>query len=158
MERLTLTRRIRGLLRLSDSARRDLVRAQLALLRAQLKVRFAKRGKLLSAVNPRQQPRDSGLAATADQLARARELAIAVRRVASYGLFRAHCLARALAISHLMKREGMADAVIRVGVAMRDSRLIAHAWVEYRGTQLVESTVEVRDLQEVEGLRVSPVA
>ena len=51
MGRLTLTQRIRGLRKLPAAARRDVVRAQVALLRAQLIVRFGKRGTLLSAVN-----------------------------------------------------------------------------------------------------------
>ena len=173
MGRLTLTQRIRGLRRLSHTARRDVLRAQVALLRAQLTVRFGRRGALLSAVHPthveaapgapgalRANPPSERISdpPTAEETARARELAVAVRRVADHGLFRAHCLARALATCWLLGREGMANAVIRVGVAIRDRRLIAHAWVEYAGTPLVESTAEVQDLSEVEGLRVRPVA
>jgi hypothetical protein len=80
-----------------------------------------------------------------------------VRRVAEHGPFRAHCLARAIATTALLHGEGLVGALIRLGVTIRDGRLVAHTWVEYAGTMLVDSDAEVADLHQVEGLRVSSV-
>ncbi|MDQ6914187.1 MAG: lasso peptide biosynthesis B2 protein [Actinomycetota bacterium] len=60
------------------------------------------------------------------------EVAGAVAR-ASRAVPRATCLVRALAGAVMLARHGH-PAVLRIGVAGRDSRELAHAWVETRGT------------------------
>ncbi len=89
-----------------------------------------------------------------ERVDRARELAIAVRRVAEHGLVRGSCLARALATRMLLDRAHLQGAQVRVGVQMRDGALKAHAWVEYAGAKLIDSESEVTDLREVDGLNV----
>jgi hypothetical protein len=129
------------------------LRAQIALLQAQWTIRFRRRGTLLSGMAGDSTPSvgDPG------RLPRARELAIAVRRAAEHGPFRAHCLARAIATTTLFRREGLSGAVIRLGVKIRDGRFMAHAWVEYAGTMLIDSDAEVADMHELDGLRINAV-
>ena len=148
-----LLQRFGTLRRLPARARGDLLRAQLAVVRALLTIRFGKKGALLTP------GRDGAGAVPASspspaEVERARELAVAVRRVADHGPFHAACLARALATCTLLERAGMSGAAVRVGVRMLEAQLVAHAWVEYRGVKLVESESEVANLSEVDELTV----
>ena len=63
-----------------------------------------------------------------------KEIARLVDAVAA--LLRVRCLARSLALWHLLHRRGSATE-IRLGVAKRaDGSLTAHAWLEYEGAPL----------------------
>lgn len=151
MIRKLLRYRIRRLRAVSARARLDLLWAQVALIRALLLVRFRRRGLL---VKPEDADPSPPVPADGALVPRARELALAVRRVAEHGIVRATCLPRALATLWLLQREGAVGASVRVGVRMRDGRFGAHAWVEYAGVQLVDSEAELTDLRQMEGLVV----
>jgi hypothetical protein len=148
-----LLQRLQTLRKLPVRARVDLVRAQVAIARALLRVRFSRKGQLLL-------PGSDKLSGAAlhepapAELARARELAVAVRRMADHGPLRAACLARALATCSLLEQQGLRGATVRVGVRMREAQFLAHAWVEYRGVKLLESESEVANLREVDELTV----
>lgn len=132
----------RKLLTLSAREWRDLVAAQWSLWHAQWALRRRPTGALLddwSAGQPM-----SGGEADPRQLPRARELGDAVRRVALYGITRPQCLARSLAITTLLEREGIAGAIVRIGVRPDDARIAAHAWVEFAGEIVGDSRAHVR--------------
>lgn len=88
------------------------------------------------------------------QLELARDLERAVSRVARLGLTRPLCLARSLALVDLLRRHGIADAVVRVGVRMSDGTLFAHAWVEWRGIVLGDTADGVRIFTPIRDLTV----
>jgi hypothetical protein len=77
-------------------------------------------------------------------LPRARLLASAVHRAASYGVFRPACLVRAVALCALLERKGIYGAQVRLGVNVTDGAFKAHAWVEYAGTILGDEPWHVR--------------
>jgi Transglutaminase-like superfamily len=133
----------RKLLTLTAREWRDLLLAQWALWRAQRAVGTRPTGALLdqwSAGSP-------ATAANPLHLTRARELGDAVRRAALYGVGRPQCLARSIAISHLLEREGIAGAIVRIGVRPSDASLSAHAWVEFAGEIVGDSRAHVRGFQ-----------
>jgi hypothetical protein len=66
--------------------------------------------------------------------------------------FRPNCLERALALSFLLRRRGIA-ADLRFGARKDAERLEAHAWVEYRGVPLDEDLGEHRHFLPFEGLK-----
>jgi hypothetical protein len=72
-------------------------------------------------------------------LPRAVAIGHAVRRVGSFGLTRPQCLARSVAITDMLRAEGIEGAVIHIGVRPAGAKLDAHAWVEYAG-QVVGDT------------------
>lgn len=127
----------------------DVLRAQLAVVRALLILRFRKRGSLLN-----RQTSQATVPDTAPRVGRAQQLAVAVRRAVEHGPFRASCLARALATYQLLEREGLHGSAIRIGVQVKEAKLVAHAWVEFGGVKLIESESEVSDLAEVNDVRV----
>jgi hypothetical protein len=133
----------RKLLSLTAREWRDLLSAQWALWRAQRAVGSRPTGTLLE--------QWSAGAADSDadplQLPRAREIGDAVRRAALYGVSRPQCLARSLAISELLEREGIRGAIVRIGVRPSDASLSAHAWVEYAGEIVGDSRAHVRGFQ-----------
>ena len=109
----------------------DLLRAQLALGWARLLVRTRPRGQLMSASS--EAPVRRPLPATRR---RATTLAWAVDRVAELGMVRATCLVRAIALQELLRREGIDDVHLRLGVNRGATGLEAHAWVELGGVPL----------------------
>lgn len=133
----------RKLLSLSAHQWRDLLAAQWSLLKAQWALRHRPTGALLS------DWRAGPVTGAADprQLPRAREIGDAVRRVALYGITRPQCLARSLAISSLLEREGIPGAIVRIGIRPDDSRIAAHAWVEFSGEVVGDSRAHVRGFQ-----------
>lgn len=137
---MRLARKLRSL-----SARewRDLVAAQWSLWKAQWALRHRPTGALLNDWRVGQATGD----ADPRQLPRAREIGDAVRRVALYGITRPQCLARSLAISALLEREGIPGAIVRIGVRPDDARLAAHAWVEFSGEIVGDSRAHVRGFQ-----------
>ncbi|MBC8145383.1 MAG: lasso peptide biosynthesis B2 protein [bacterium] len=67
------------------------------------------------------------------------ELAAAVR-IASRHVPNATCLTQALALHFMMARRGIASRVT-VGVAQRNGRLAAHAWIDQDGVVLIGGDV-----------------
>lgn len=92
----------------------------------------------------------------ARDLARAEELATAVDRAARRGLFRPRCLARAMALKRLLESRGLDGARVRVGVERRSTGFAAHAWVEYRGAVLGDSSESLSSFTPLPGLDVFP--
>jgi len=65
-------------------------------------------------------------------LERLEELATAVERASSHGVFTPTCLQRAVALERLIERlpaPQRGGAVVRVGVRPDDGKLLAHAWI-----------------------------
>lgn len=103
-----------------------MMRAQSALLRAQREMRSLPTGELV-----REESAPKG--ASADRADDARRIALAINRVAEYGVFRPKCLVRSRALRQLLDSAGIAGAEVRVGVQLSRGRFLAHAWVEYGG-------------------------
>jgi len=136
-------RHARRLLSLTPREWRDLLVAQGALWWAAWAMRRRPKGALLDqwSTDAESRPADPS------RLARAREVGDAVRRVALYGLSRHECLARSLAISRMLEREGIRGAIVRIGVRPQDARIAAHAWVEYAGEIVGDSWAHVRGFE-----------
>lgn len=134
----------RRLLTLSAHEWKDLLAAQGSLWRAAWAMRRRPKGALLE-----QWSTGTDVVPPADpaNLPRAREVGDAVRRVALYGLSRHECLARSLAISSMLEREGIRGAIVRIGVRPDKARLAAHAWVEYAGEIVGDSWAHVRGFE-----------
>lgn len=116
----------------------DLLVAQWSLLAAQWTVRSRPRGELLRPVNgapPSRGIRDD---------ARLERLALAVDRVARFGLFRPTCLVRAVALERQIRKANAGAAVVRVGVAQASGELLAHAWIELDGQVIGDEAARVR--------------
>lgn len=138
-------RLVRRLLTLSAREWRDLLAAQWSLWQAQWALRRRPTGALLEDWSAG--PPASGATADPRQLPRAREIGDAVRRVALHGITRPQCLARSLAITTLLEREGIAGAIVRIGVRPDDARIAAHAWVEFSGEIVGDSRAHVRGFE-----------
>lgn len=133
--------RLRRAAALPPAERRELARAQAALLAAQLRVWTRPAGRLVRLAPERREtaPQAHGDAARRDPApSYPHSLARAVDRAARGGLFRPACLVRALALHRLLARAGVAGARIRIGVRPEGARLHAHAWVEVDGAALGE--------------------
>jgi len=132
----------------------DLLAAQGALLRAQLLVWTRPRGWLLT---PAQRPAltDTGGRDVAPTL---RRLALAVERVAENGLLRPSCLVRAVAVQRLLESHGFGACGIRVGVRREGGRLLAHAWVDYKGHVLADQEWRIRKFAELARVGLTPVS
>lgn len=102
---------------------RDLIRAQLAIVRAQITVWTRRRGTLLQMID------SAAVAECAGSEERAQELDVAVRRVARFGLLRPQCLVRAVALHQLLTRAGIRGSRVRIGVRLNEAEFSAHAWV-----------------------------
>ena len=125
----------------------DLASAQVALLRAERRLRREPLGSLVS----REVPGD--LTPSGD-VERARELALAVERAATRGIIRPFCLARALALRELLRRHGIQGASIRVGVRRDAGKFMAHAWVRWGDEVLGDRPWYVARFTEVDDIRV----
>jgi hypothetical protein len=152
--------RLRRAAALSRAERRELARAQAALLAAQLRVWTRPAGRLVrlgpltadapgttgpggayAGVPPGGEPGGADSTSgrpSARPTAHADALARAVDRAARAGLFRPACLVRALALHRLLGRAGVGGGRIRIGVRTEGPRLRAHAWVEVDGAALGE--------------------
>ncbi|MGQ0715660.1 MAG: lasso peptide biosynthesis B2 protein [Gemmatimonadaceae bacterium] len=126
-------RRLSKLVALSARHRHELVRAQLALLRAQLAVWMRPRGHLVQL--------DAGSTAHPDDAAvrTATRVASAVSVVARGGVFRPSCLVRSVALASLLDRNGIPGWRIRIGVRGSARTFEAHAWVELGDVVLGDS-------------------
>jgi Transglutaminase-like superfamily len=133
----------RKLASLSRREWRDMLRAQWALVRAQVRLRTRPRGGLLD----RWTAGTTRATAEPAHLERAREIGDAVRRVGLYGVTRPQCLARSLAICELLEREHLPGAIVRIGIRPQASALTAHAWVEFAGEIIGDSRAHVRGYQ-----------
>lgn len=124
----------------------DLWQAQRALLAARRLVKQRPIGSLTI--------RASSDGPVAGDPTRAREVARAVSRAATYGLFRPFCLVRALALRDLLQREGIHGTDIRIGVRRRGSEFTAHAWVRWGSEILGDEPGYVATFTEVDDIRV----
>lgn len=137
---------LRSALALTGTEWQDFFGAQIALLRAQYRVRRYPVGQLVGRVDG---PADD---ATGDAQ-RAEQLARALDRAARYGVLRPLCLVRSIALRDLLQRRGIRGAMIRIGVRREAGEFQAHAWVRW-GTRIlgddarfVARFVEVNDLR-----------
>lgn len=143
--------------RLSSQEWRDLARAQAAVLRAHLVVRFTPRGRLAALAQPGAAPDVPLLPPPPPAVKRrAHALAHAVHRASRYGLTRPWCLTRAVALLHLLRAEGITGASLRVGVRREAGAFAAHAWVELAGAVVdvapdVSSYVPLADMALLDG-------
>src|SRR5687767_14995405 len=71
-----------------------------------------------------------------DQVRKTARLVAAARK---YGPYRAKCLPESLTLWWLLRRQGI-ESQIRFGARKNDRRMEAHAWVEFEGTPLNDST------------------
>jgi len=80
-----------------------------------------------------------GISASEDDLARAQLISRAVGIAGNHGVYHANCLKQSLLTWWLLGRRGiMVD--LKIGVDKDTEDFNAHAWVEYRGTVLVDAT------------------
>lgn len=128
---------------------KDLLSAQVALLRAQRTLVSQPRGALVREEMP------SAPAHQEDRLEDARRIALAVNRAAEFGLFRPRCLARSMALRRLLNRAGITGAQVRVGVRLVNQHFTAHAWVEYGGTVVGDHELSVQQYVPLTTLQVS---
>ena len=133
--------RLSRLASLSATERRDLLRAQLALLRAQLIVWTRAPGRLVRPdARPSVPPDERSFIA-------ARRLAVAIAIASRRGVFRPTCLVRALALSRMLAREGVPGWRVRIGVRERTGKFEAHAWVEVGTEVLADSSQHVASFE-----------
>ena len=146
MRRVVL--RLSKLVSLSASERHDLVRAQLALLRAQLAVWTRPHGRLVGPAR--------GVATRPDERTarRARRLADAISLVARHGAFRPNCLVRSLGLARLLEGEQVPGWHLRIGVRERTGRFEAHAWVELGAEVLADSSEHVASFEPLTDVRL----
>lgn len=116
----------------------DLVLAQWYLLAALWTIRRRPKGALLRPLSSA--PTGAGVRDDA----RLERLALAVDRVARFGLFRPTCLVRAMALERQIRRANAGAAVVRVGVTQVAGELLAHAWIELEGQVIGDEEVRVR--------------
>lgn len=128
---------------------RTLIRAQVALIRAQLAVRTRPTGQLVS-----DEPEPSA-PASQDRIDDVRRVALAVNRAAAFGMVRARCLARSMALRQLLAEEGIDGASVRVGVQVRGGQFVAHAWVEYAGQVVGDDPESVARYAPLTGMQVA---
>lgn len=138
------------LLSLSRRELADLCRAQWELLVVRFWLMSTPTGELVKV---------GGTAAEAPvasegQVARAREIALAVERAAENGLYRATCLRRATAIQRLLNREQILGSHLRLGVRNGRRGFEAHAWVELGDVLLGDLPQHVAGFTVANDLRV----
>ncbi|MGQ0649174.1 MAG: lasso peptide biosynthesis B2 protein [Gemmatimonadaceae bacterium] len=143
---------LRNARRLSPRDWWRLVLGQAALVHAWVDVRTRPRGELVR--------RDSGEAAPAAgdpsfQLETARRVALGVTRAAAYGVFNPTCLVRSLAIVRRFHEEGIHGGSVKVGVARRAGKFVAHAWVELAGEVIGDDEDTVERYASFDDLQVS---
>ena len=74
-----------------------------------------------------------------EQLKVARSVARMVSVAANYGFYSANCLKKSLLTWWLLRRRGIAIE-LKIGVNKGAGDFNAHAWVEYRGNVLIDTT------------------
>lgn len=143
-----LASRLSKLASLNEAERRELVRAQLALLRAQLAVWTRPHGQLVRAAREPAGLPDEYASRTARRIAGA--VSLASRR----GVFRPNCLVRSLALARLLEGAQVPGWHVRIGVRDRTGRFEAHAWVELGGEVLADSTEHVASFERLADVRL----
>ena len=128
----------------------DLLRAKVALARAQALLWTRRRGAMLSPTSP-----VTDAVITLSQLRRADTLGWAVTRAARYGLMHPRCLARSIALQQLLRREGIVSSQLHLGVRPEGSGLLAHAWVTVQGVVVGDDARFVGSFQELPGTAVA---
>jgi hypothetical protein len=128
---------------------KELMRAQVALLRAQREMRTLPTGEI---VLQETAPVDAYEADRADD---ARRIALAVSRAAEYGVFRPKCLVRSRALRQLLVSAGVRGASVRVGVLLANGQFRAHAWVEYGGAVVGDDPAHVARFNPITGVEVA---
>lgn len=126
---------------------RDLVAAQVALLRARRRLKREPIGNLT-------ERRQLSVGPASGDEARAEQLARAVQLAASWGLFRPFCLVRAVALEELLLRDGITGGDIRIGVRRKEGVFAAHAWIRWRDRVLGDEPEHVATFTEVDDIRV----
>jgi hypothetical protein len=127
----------------------DLIRAQIALARAQREMKRLPTGEM---VRDETSPKGS---ATGDRLEDARRIALAVNRVAEFGVFRPRCLVKSRALRKMLDHAGIQGAQVRVGVQLSNGDFRAHAWVEYGGQVVGDDPAAVAQFVPMPGLSVA---
>lgn len=152
---------LRKALTLTPAEWADLLRAQLALVAAQLLVWLRPSGRLVDVEPFEGETRPSHAASSttpaprpAAQTERARRLALAVGRAAEHGVFRPQCLVRATALHRLLVRHGIAGSRILVGVRRDGASILAHAWVVLDGRVLDDREEHVSSFAPLTGVRI----
>lgn len=118
------------------------VEAAIHLARARLRLRtrsFAQVQRQIAAP-----PRLRERTASASRIGTALDLGRVVARAAGRVPFRCNCLVQSLALILMLHRRGI-SADLRIGVRRRsgtEGRILAHAWVEYESTVLLDSDHE----------------
>ncbi len=120
----------------------DVLRAGAMMRRALKEVRDAPTGSLVQ-LNGESVSSASEMPAVSIRLQRqqAYRWARAVRRSQSVPLWRGACLARSIALHHLLVEHHVVGSRICIGVKHVDAVLEAHAWVEVCGTVVSDNTV-----------------
>jgi len=129
---------VRRLVSITPTEFADLIAAQWYLLGALWTVRRRPKGGLLRALP------DGPTAGGVRDDARLERLAVAVDRMARFGVFRPTCLVRAVALERQIRRANVGAAVVRVGVAQASGELLAHAWIELEGRVIGDEPARVR--------------
>lgn len=151
--------RLRRSIRLVRDHWRDLLAAQFAVLEAHRAVRSCETG-LLSPPSPEGEPADHGSSppggelVSAAQRTRAERLAWAVDVISRWGVARAECLVRALALSKLLRDRGLPAGRIRIGVRRGEREVEAHAWIEWAGGVLGDDPEAVASFRAFDRLDV----
>lgn len=70
--------------------------------------------------------------------ARVRDTAQMVAAAAQYGPYRASCLPQSLVLQWMLRTQGV-PTQLQIGVSTVAPDFAAHAWLEYRGTPLIDS-------------------
>ena len=125
-------------------------KAQVALFRAQRELKRRPTGEFVRDTSVERPPLPA-----VDQTDDVRRLAIALKRAASFGLFRPLCLVRSLGLRLLLEDAGISGAIVRVGVKVVDGKFIAHAWVEYRGAVVGDDPDDVASYQPLSGIEIA---
>jgi hypothetical protein len=128
---------------------KDLVRAQLALSRAQQDMRTLPTGEM---VRDMSSPTETS---KVDRIDDARRIALAVNRAAAFGLFRPKCLVKSRALRRMLDDAGIDGATVRVGVRLQEGRFAAHAWVECGGQVVGDDPDAVAQYVPMTGIQVA---
>ena len=128
---------------------KDLVRAQVALSRAQRDMRSLPTGEMVrdNVATP------SG--SSDNRVDDARRIALAVNRAAEFGLFRPRCLVKSRALRQLLDEQGITGAEVRVGVQLLQGKFLAHAWVEYGGQVVGDDPAAIARYAPMTGIQVA---
>lgn len=117
----------------------DMISAQCEVLRAQWALRAKSPGALVRTAAPARE----GRGVTAEEREALTRIAVAVGRVARFGVTRPACLVRAIAMERMIVRRGIHRARVKIGVMRDEDSFKAHAWIEVDGTVVGDSVSHV---------------